>query len=483
MTRLSAATLGTLPATFETPRYDRAQVKTGVVHLGLGAFHRAHQATFFDDALAAGDPRWGILGVSNRSAEPGRNLAAQDGLYTVVARDGDAIAPRVIGASRGVMVLADGAAPVIVAIAAPETHIVTLTITEKGYRLRPGGGGLDPDDPGIRHDIASPQTPETIPGLLVAALARRKATVATGLNVISCDNLPANGARLREAVLTMAREVDPALHDWIAAQIAFPSTMVDRIVPATTQDDIATFADQTGVTDTAMVKTEPFRQWVIESVLTADVPDFARFGVTLTRDVTAWELTKLRMLNAAHSTMAFCGLLAGFTFVHEVIATGPGRRIVEDLWDENQTTLRATEGLDVAAYRAATLARFANTALHHKLIQIAADGSQKVPPRIIAPLGERLARGMASPVLLCALAAWLVCLTDGPGAARPIILQDPRAEALRGLMHGETRQQVGALVSRSGLFEAPVFGGDAFQSALASEIDRLRRDPAAALSL
>ena len=236
--RLSNATLAGLPTEVERPGYGRAAVKTGVVHLGIGAFHRAHQAVVFDDALRRGDLRWGILGVSLRSPGVRDQLNPQDGLYSVVVRDGVKDQTRIIGAVQKVLVAPEGPAAVVAAMASPDVHIVSLTVTEKGYRLDPASGGLLTGDADVAADLADLAKPRTAPGFLVAALAERRKAGLAPFTVVSCDNLPHNGARVRSAVLAMAEAHDPALAAWIATEGAFPQTMVDRIVPATTPEDI-----------------------------------------------------------------------------------------------------------------------------------------------------------------------------------------------------------------------------------------------------
>ncbi|MBH1999986.1 MAG: mannitol dehydrogenase family protein, partial [Sphingomonadaceae bacterium] len=317
-----------LPADVIRPRYDRAAVTCGVVHLGIGAFHRAHQAVVFDDALNAGDLRWGIIAASLRSPQVREQMAPQDGLYTMLVRDGAADQARIIGAVHDVIVAPDDPQALLAALASPDTHIVTLTITEKGYKLDPATGALIEEDPQLAADLGSLESPQTAPGYLVAALALRRAAGLSPFTAISCDNLPHNGTRLREAVLALARRHDATLADWIAAEGAFPETMVDRIVPATTPDDIIALADRLGVEDRAMVKTEPFLQWVIEDKFCGPRPDFGA-GVQVTAAVAPWEEAKLRLLNGAHSGIAYLGGLAAIEHVHDVLALPEARAFVE----------------------------------------------------------------------------------------------------------------------------------------------------------
>ncbi len=256
--RLSEASLGALPPAVARPAYDRAAVKTGVVHLGVGAFHRAHQAVVLDDALAAGDLRWGVLGASLRSPGVRDQLNPQDGLYSVVVRDGDRRDVRIIRAIQSVLVAPEDPAALVAAMAQPDVHMVTLTVTEKGYRLDPASGALMTGDPDVAADLSDLSAPRTAPGFVTAALAARKAAGLPPFTVVSCDNVPHNGARIRQAVLDMAGRIDADLRDWIETHGAFPQTMVDRIVPATTPDDVAASEALLGVTDQGMVKTEPF---------------------------------------------------------------------------------------------------------------------------------------------------------------------------------------------------------------------------------
>ncbi|MDO7843511.1 mannitol dehydrogenase family protein [Sphingomonas immobilis] len=385
------------------PRYDRAAMTAGVVHLGLGAFHRAHQAPVFDALAAGGDLRWGVTGVAMRSPGVVAALAAQDGLYSLSQRGGDEAAPRVIGVLKALLVAAQDPEAVIAALADPDTHLVTLTITEKGY--------LD-------------HGPASAAGLIARGLERRRGLGLAPLTILSCDNRAHNGAVARDAVLAAAQGAgigDAGLR-WIAEQAAFPATMVDRITPAATPAMIAESSALLGREDAAAVWTEPFWQWVIEDRFAAARPDFASAGVQLVADVAPWEAAKLRLLNAAHSTLAYHGLLRGHRFVHEAIADAQLAALIEQVWDEAAVTIDAAV-VDVAAYRAALRRRFANPALPHALIQIAADGSQKLPPRLLATLGERSDRGLASPALAAAVAGWVVALGRIDGLADPLLAE------------------------------------------------------------
>jgi fructuronate reductase len=475
VTRLSDATLATLPPAVARPDYDRRATQVGVVHIGIGAFHRAHQAVVFDKALASGDLRWAITGVSLRSPSVRDLLAPQDGLYTLAVRDGDAEAVQVVGAVRIVLVAPEEPGAVIAALASAEVHIVTLTITEKGYKLDPISGTLLKDDPDVAADLHDLSAPRTAAGYLVAGLAARHAAGIDPFTAISCDNLPHNGRLLREAVLATARAHDPALADWIAREGAFPQTMVDRIVPATTAEDVARLASRLGFTDQAMVKTEPYLQWVIEDRFCGPRPDFEQFGVQLTQDVAPWEEAKLRLLNGAHSGAAYLGGLAGIAFVHEFTALREGRAFINALWDESETTLFPPPGLDIAVYREALMRRFDNSALQHRTRQIAIDGSQKLPQRLLRPIVARLEQGRSIDALGCAVAAWMRWQNGRDDAGGGFTVDDPLAASIASRLEGarsiETR--VDALLAIDSIFPAPLAGDAYFRRVLIEQSNAL----------
>lgn len=480
MSRLSDVALSALPADVAIPGYDRVQVKTGVVHLGVGAFHRAHQAVVFDDALAAGDLRWGVLGASLRSPGVRDQLNPQDGLYTLVVRDGAEEHLRVIGAGRGVLVGPEDPAALVAAMARPDVHIVTLTVTEKGYRLDPATGDLRFDDADVAADLADIDAPRTAPGFIVAALRARKAAGLKPFTVISCDNLPHNGKRIRAGVIAMARRIDPSLAHWIEVEGAFPQTMIDRIVPATTADDIAGLVVRLDVIDQGMVKAEPFTQWVIEDWFAGERPDFPSLGVQLTDAVEPWENAKLRLLNGAHSAIAYLGALSGYEHVHEAVAVPAFRAYVEALWDEAQTTLNPPQGLDVPTYRDALMARFSNSALMHRTRQIAMDGSQKLPQRLLAGAAERLAAGQGIKALALGVAAWMKWQSGVTEGGEVFIVDDPlaakTAERLEGVDDDPSR--VLALLGLSEVFPTRLADDNRFAVAVTDAYLSLSRNGA-----
>lgn len=433
MTRLTQNNLGQFKDHAALPNYDRDKVATGIVHLGIGAFHRAHQSVYTDDCLNAGDLRWGIVGASLRSANVADQLNPQDGLYTVLVRDGAQAHARIVGACSKVMVASREAGALIETMAAPSVDVVSLTITEKGYHLDPSSGALMTDDPAIASDIVGTKAPQTALGFIVAALSVRNERGLAPFTCLSCDNLPENGERLRDGIVTLAQHRDPALSDWIARHGAFPSSMVDRIVPATTQEDIAALAASTGLEDHGLVKTEPFSQWVIEDRFVGARPAWEAAGAQLTGDVRPWEVAKLRLLNGAHSGIAYLGALAGHEFVHQAVSQPAFVAFVDQLHDEATSSLNPPPGLDIAAYRADLKARFANAALMHKTTQIAMDGSQKLPQRLLFSIRHRLDRGQRFDALALAVAGWMRWQAGVDEAGQAYRVDDPLAIQTRAI--------------------------------------------------
>ena len=417
--RLSAQT--PLPEPVRAPGYDRTAQAAGIVHIGIGAFHRAHQAFYTDDAMGAGDRDWGIIGVSLRSGDVAAQLNPQDGLYTVSARSAAGTGVRLIGAVQRVLVAADDPQAVIAAIAAPATHIVSFTVTEKGY-LRGPDGTLD---------LAAAKGASSLYRFVGAGLAARHAAGLPGLTLLSCDNLAGNGAALKALMRQYLVAEHPDLVAWFDSECRCPATMIDRIVPATTDVDRAAVEAALGARDEGAVVTEGFSQWVIEDDFAGPRPRWQAVGAELVTDVAPYETAKLRMLNGAHSALAYIGLGKGHEFVHQAIADPAIRVVIERLMRaEAAPTIDAAPGQDLSAYADALLDRFSNPALHHRLIQIAMDGSQKIPQRWLETLAWHQAHGARCPSLEAAIAAWIAFLrSDHP-------IDDPLADRLRAAAAG-----------------------------------------------
>ncbi|MEP7240706.1 MAG: mannitol dehydrogenase family protein [Devosia sp.] len=424
--QLSAATLqAPLP-------YDRAGVTPGIVHLGVGAFHRAHQAVYLDDVLRT-DPSWGIIGASLRRPDTRDALQAQDYLYTLIVRSREGTSTRIIGSLLDVLDASQQREALIAAMTDPRTRIVSLTVTEKGYCHNPATGQLDPTHPDIVHDLAHTEAPVSAPGLLVRALELRRERGHPPFTILSCDNLPANGETAHRIVTGFAMLRDPALGAFVETQVSCPSSMVDRIVPATTDADRELVATQTGLADSWPVVTEPFTQWVIEDRFPAGRPALEVVGAQMVADVKPYELMKLRLLNGSHSTLAYLGYLAGYQYVAEAIGDASFRALVHGLMtDEAMPTL--PDGLgDLGSYRDALLARFANPALQHRTYQIAMDGSQKLPQRLLGTIRARLAMGRPVRRLALGVAGWMRYVMGNDEAGRTIEVQDPLAVRLRAI--------------------------------------------------
>lgn len=420
------------------PGYDPGRHGVGIVHLGLGAFHKAHQAALTDLALAAAGGDWRILGVSLRQPKAADEVAAQNGLYTLIERgaagtSSATVRARVVGAIAGALCSAGDPGPVLAAMAAPACRIVSLTVTEKAYGLDRVTRGCDPGHAAVAADLAAPARPQGVLGLLTAALRLRRQAGVPPFTVLCCDNLPDNGAALRGAVVDFARRLDPDLAAWIAAHTAFPATMVDRITPASTPQTLAEAARQTGTTDLAAVETEPFCQWVIEDTFPLGRPQWEAAGVIFTRHVAPYEAMKLRMLNGTHSMLAYAGFHAGHRFVRDVMADGALARLVRRHLDAAQATLPPMPGIDLAAYGRDLALRFENPAIAHVTFQIAMDGSEKMPQRIFSAVP----RAQDLRPFSFATAAWLRHVSGSTHDCAPYDLRDPRAAALQAATAGQ----------------------------------------------
>lgn len=461
------------------PAYDRKAVTIGIVHFGPGAFHRAHQACYIDDILHT-DPRWGICEVSLHSTGVRDALVPQDGLYTIAILD-EQSSFRVIGSVKDVLAAPESPSAVLDRMVDPATRIVTATITEKGYCLDKNGG-LDLSNPDIAHDLQNPATPRTFVGFLARALHMRHELRHEPFNVISCDNLADNGHRLRRAVLEFVRSSDPTLAAWIEEQVPFPCTMVDSITPATDDALRSRVKDALGVEDLWPVQRESFCQWVIENKLRGPQPDWAAVGVTVTDDVAGFERAKLRLLNGAHSTLAYTGSLAGYDTVSAAmtdvaLATFVRRMMFEDV----RAGLAAPKGLDLDRYIEAVLRRFRNPTIRHLLAQIAWDGSQKLPFRTLPVIAENLAAGRSIARLCVPLAAWFHFIRRQVRHERQIV--DPLAAQLTHLAqrcNGDPAKDVAIFLGLEKVFSAELAGNATFRAELESAYARLAKvyDPA-----
>ena len=439
MRRLNEATLALLPASVRRPQYDRTALAVGMAHIGVGAFHRCHQAEFADDMLEARFGPWGVAGVNLRPPRLADSLGAQDHLYSRTLREGDSAQTRVIGCLKRCIDVEtpQSAECAIATLADPAIGVVTMTLTEKGYCHLPSTGRIDWTNPDVEADLAGARIPRSALGLLAAALERRR-RADDGLTLISCDNIPANGAILRSVLLDFAAARAPALARWIEAQVAFPCTMVDRIVPATAPGDLDIIAGVLGVRDHGAVVGEPFRQWAIEDSFAGPRPPWDLAGAQFVADVAPHEQAKMRILNAAQSTLSHLGALCGRGFSFEAAADPVlGAMVRRMLTRESGATL-GWGAADVERYIDTALRRIGNSAIRHRCHQIGTDGSQKIVQRLLRPLRELRAAGRPAPLLCLALAAWMAyVLAASARFGRRYDVSDPHAAAIVALADGQ----------------------------------------------
>ncbi len=476
---LSAGTLAAWGERVPVPGYDRSGVSTGIVHVGVGGFHRAHQAMYTDALLNQGGALdWGICGVGVMPADRAMKdaLAAQDGLYTLVQKHSDGTwEPRVIGSIVEYLFAPDDPEAVIEKMAAGTTRIVSLTVTEGGYNINDTTGEFDADNPDVRHDTKPGATPRTAFGLITEALRRRRERGLAPFTVMSCDNLQGNGDLTRGALIAFARLRDPGLADWIDAEAAFPNAMVDRITPETTDADRSELRERFGIEDRWPVMCEPFTQWVLQDAFTAGRPDYGRAGVQLVGDVEPYELMKLRLLNASHQAMCYFGYLAGYRLAHEAAQDELFRRFLRGYMDAEATpTLPPVPGVDLDAYKSTLIERFSNPQIRDTIARLCAQSSDRIPKWLLPVVRDQLAAGGEIRRSAAVVASWARYAEGVDERGEPISVVDRMAPALGEYARRE-RDEPNAFISQRLLF------GDlaqderfvaAYQSALASLHER-----------
>src|SRR5688572_5307385 len=471
-TRLTEASLHSARSGTILPTYDRDATRFGIVHIGPGAFHRAHQA-YYVDTLLHSDKRWAISALSLKSTGLRDALKDQQGMYTLVEL-GAAPRARVIGAIRELLVGATDTDAAFARLAARDTRIVSLTVTEKGYCLD-AANQLDPSNPDIAHDLAEPRSPRSTIGWIVEGLRRRRASGVPPFAVLSCDNLPDNGSVLHRALVAYARIGDADLAKWIEAEVVCPRTMVDSITPAT--DDALRKRAQTltGMLDEWPIQREPFTQWVVEDLPVMRDADWASVGVTLAKDVSVFDRAKLRLLNGPHSTLAYIGLLRGHESVAEAMRDEQLARFVELLMTEDLApSLGNPPGFDLEHYISAVLARFRNPGIRHLLSQIAWDGSKKLPVRIVVTISEALRAGRPVHRLAMPLAAWMRFIARQAKAGVAIV--DPDAARLAGIgkaCSGDSRADVDRFAACEAVLPPALLADPRFRRALEAAYDKL----------
>lgn len=467
-----------LPARVQQPRYDRQQLRSRIVHFGFGAFHRAHQALLTNRVLNEKGGDWGICEISLFSGDVLMSqLRAQDHLFTVLEKGAEGNQAIVVGAVHECLnAKLDSLAAIIEKFCEPQVAIVSLTITEKGYCIDPATGKLDMHNTRILHDLENPTEPHSAPGILVEALHRRRERGLPPFTVLSCDNIPDNGHVVKNAVLGMAQKRSAELAGWIDAHVSFPGTMVDRIVPAATETSLAEITQELGVEDPCAISCEPFIQWVVEDNFVAGRPEWEAAGVQMVKDILPWEQMKLRMLNGSHSFLAYLGYLAGYAHINECMEDASFREAARRVMlNEQAPTLRITD-VDLTAYADSLIDRFANPALQHRTWQIAMDGSQKLPQRMLDGIRVHLERNSAWPLLALGVAGWIryVSGTDERGDA--IDVRDPLSDKIQSLVKASSEaERVNALLTLSEVFGQDLPHNSVFVDAVNEAYQRLTR--------
>ncbi|HEY0791542.1 MAG TPA: mannitol dehydrogenase family protein [Chthoniobacterales bacterium] len=462
--KLSQSQLSALGARLPVPTYPREALPPSILHIGVGGFHRAHQCVYLDDLKHLHPtPEWAIWGVGllPHDARIRDALNRQDGLYLVVEREGTEDRPRVIGSIGQMLFAPENREAVLNRFAAPETRIVSLTITEGGYYVNQGTGQFDAEHPDIQRDLANPRAPTCSFGYLAEALDRRRQRGLAPFTLQSCDNLQNNGEVLKRMLTAFAELRDPSLANWISEHVAFPNSMVDRITPATTDEHRALVRDKFGVADECPVVCEPFKQWVIEDHFTLGRPRWEEAGAQITTDVLPYEKMKLRLLNAGHQAICYIGMLLGYQYAHEAATDPEIRKVLRRMMDVDVTPLLpAVPGIDLDQYKDTLIARFSNSAVRDQLIRIGTEGSARIPKFVLPSILEQLDRGGSISDLAFTVASWFRYLAGQDDAGRELPIIDPFAERL------QTVARTGGKDPTRLLALAEFFG------------DRLPRDPA-----
>jgi mannitol 2-dehydrogenase len=479
MTALSAQALPTVWESVPVPEYDRKAVSVGIVHLGVGGFHRAHQAMYLDRLMQQGKGlEWGICGVGvlpqdRRMLEA---MDAQDCLYTLVVKHPDGtLEPRVIGSMVQYLLAPDDPEAVIERMAAAATRIVSLTITEGGYNMHQVTGEFDAADEGVQHDLAGRGAPRTAFGLVVEALARRRERDVPPFTVMSCDNIQGNGDVARRTFGAYAALRDPELGQWLEQRVPFPNSMVDRITPVTSDADRELLEERFGVRDAWPVVCEPFTQWVLEDSVGSERPPLEDVGVQLVEDVEPYELMKLRLLNASHQALAYLGCLSGYRYASEVCQDPLFVRFLLGYMDDEATpTLEPVPGVDLEDYKRTLIERFANPEVRDTLARLCAESSDRIPKWVVPVIRSRLARGGGIARSALVVASWARYAEGVDEQGAPIDVVDRRRDRVVAAAQ-RSRQDPTAFVADRELFgdlvDDPRFV-EAYTSALASLHER-----------
>ncbi|GAA1840011.1 mannitol dehydrogenase family protein [Microlunatus capsulatus] len=451
LTHLDSAHLGELGV--PVPRYDRSAVTTGIVHFGVGGFHRAHQAMYLDRLMEQGLALdWGICGVGVMPSDARMRdaMAAQDCLYTLVLKDPDGSwTPKVVGSVVEYLFAPDDAEAVVEKMADPATRVVSLTVTEGGYNFSPVTGEFDAENPAVVADLRPGAVPATVFGLVTEALARRRDRGQAPFTVMSCDNIPGNGHMAQQVFSAFADLRDPELGRWVRAEVSFPNSMVDRITPVTTDDDKAQIAERFGLDDAWPVVCEPFTQWVLEDRFTQGRPPLEEVGVQVVDDVEPYELMKLRLLNASHQALCYLGYLAGFRLVHEVAQDPLFARFLRAYMDDEGTpTLPPVPGMDLEVYKSELIARFSNDAVRDTVARLCAESSDRIPKWLLPVIRTNLAAGRSTRYAAAVVASWARYAEGVDEQGEPIEVVDRLAEELTGIAARQQEEPLAFVANR-----------------------------------
>jgi len=444
-----------LPEDTVLPGYDRSALRTRIVHFGFGAFHRAHQAVCADILAAEHQSDWGYCECQINSGDLIKALREQDLLYSVTEKADDGLHTRVVGVIKEALFRKeDGVDKLIAAMCQPDVAIVSATVTEKGYCYQPATGELNLEHPAIKHDLANPQQPESLPGIILAAIKRRRELNLPPFSVMSCDNMPENGRVTRNVVTQLAGQQDAELADYIRQQVTFPSTMVDRIVPAMTEEALQALTEKLGCADPVGVECEPFFQWVIEDNFVNGRPQWEKAGAELVADVVPFEEMKLRMLNGSHSLLAYAGYLAGYEHISDCMNDASYLKAARSLMLDEQAPTLSTQGVDLVAYADSLIARYQNRAIKHRTYQIATDGTQKLPQRWLESIRWHLANGSRFELLALGVACWMRFVSGIDEQGKEIVINDPLRAELAELVSSSSEgdERVAALLSLRAVF-------------------------------
>lgn len=475
--KLGNTTVGRLPAEITIPAYDRTRVQPAIIHFGVGGFHRAHQAVYTDDILTSGDLSWGIrgAGITAGDLRMYEAIAPQDFLYTTVARDTQGEDIRVIGSIVDYLLGTEDPSKLIRAMADEATRIISMTITENGYCYRAESIDLDFDNPNVKNDVDGGPRLMTIYGCLRAALAEVRKRGAQPPTILSCDNLPQNGDRLRKLFLQFLDRVDPALRGFVEANVEFPNCMVDRITPMTTDEQRAQLTDQFGIVDKWPVFCERFRQWVIEDRFPAGHPDWGLAGATFVSDVIPFERMKIRLLNGSHSALGYVSYMMGFHRVDLAMADSSVASFVRAYMDEITPTVGEVPGMNLEEYKDSLIERFANPAIADQVLRLAQDGSKKIPNMILEPIGEILEERRTCPFASFALAAWIRFLEGTDEAGKKILIDDPLGAVLHDAAIATRSGDVSPFLAVKSVFPPEIAGHAGLKKAVADSLAIIRR--------